>query len=172
MNEISENQLNFAQRVADSLGSEIPREILNDRIELSKWIDTNLDRLPKDKEGRAIFKPSLKQIAYAERIAQDAGVNIPVPCYKNSAEMAKFIDTYQSRLKNRPTEKMVELAKKIFEFDPTVGDPSDCFEDFDTLRDWLDKNFPEEWKNFEGGGGRRKQPVRRGRKKESMEDLI
>ena len=171
MNEISEKQLNFAQRVADSLGSEIPREILNDRMELAKWIDASLDQLPKDKEGKAIFKPSLKQIAYAERIAQDACVNIPVPCYKNSAEMAKFIDTYQSKLKHRPTEKMVGLAKKIFEFDPTVGDPSDCFEDFDTLRDWLDRNFPEEWKNFEGGG-HRKQPGRRGRKKESMEDLI
>lgn len=172
MNDISEKQLNFAQKVADSLGSEIPREVLNDKMELSKWIDSSLDMLPKDQEGKAIFKPSLKQIAFAERISQDAGVDIPIPCYKSSSEMARFIDTYQSKLKHRPTDKMIELAKKIFEFDPSVGNPSPNFEEFDSLRDWLDTNFPEDWKNFSGGEKRQKQPVRRGKKKENMEDLL
>lgn len=171
MNEIaptSDKQVSFAQRIADSLGCEVPVECLNDKVGLSTWIDENLKALPKDSGGHAVFKPSLKQVGFAEKVANDAGKEIPADCYFNAAEMSKFIDDNISCLKNKPTDKMIDLARKIKEFNPSAPDPSKCLEDHDLLRNWLDANFPEEWRNSSG----EKRPATRKKRPSSMEDLL
>lgn len=164
----SDKQVGFAQRIADSLGCEVPVELLNDREGLSSWINEGLERLPKDQEGRAVFKPSPKQINFAEKVSADSGMEIPAECYMNATEMGRFIDANISSLKNRPTDKMVDLANRIRDFNPNAGDPSRHFDDFDALRGWIDKNFPEEWRNSSGEN----RPPRRAKKPKSMEDLL
>ena len=86
----------------------------------------------------------------------------------NATEMGRFIDANISSLKNRPTDKMVDLANRIRDFNPNAGDPSRHFDDFDALKGWIDKNFPEEWRNSSGEN----RPPRRAKKPKSMEDLL
>lgn len=164
----SDKQVGFAQKIADSLGCEIPVELLNDREGLSSWINEGLERLPRDPEGRAVFKPSPKQTGFAEKVAHDAGIEIPAECYVNAMEMGRFIDANIGSLKNRPTDKMIDLANRIRDFNPALDDPSAHFEDFDGLKGWIDRNFPEEWRNSSGES----RAPRRPRKPKSMEDLL
>lgn len=163
----SDKQTKYAMKIADSLGEDIPEEVMEDRHQLSQWIDEHTAKLAKDPSGRPLIRPSLKQQQFAEKIREDCGVEIPKNCYDDSRAMSQYIDEHMSQMKHRPTDKMIGLANKIHDANPDTTDPSTCFEDFDKTKEWIDANFPAEWRNGDNGdnGG---TPKRRARGKSKL----
>lgn len=107
MPEATEAQRKFAAKIAQTLGEEIPDEALNDLREMSAWIDAKLALVDKDEYGKAVFKPSAKATAYAERIAGALGVQLTSEYYLSEQKLSRFIDEhkekYQEQLKGPST---------------------------------------------------------------------
>lgn len=88
----TEKQIKFANKIAQSLGEVVPDECFESHEEMSRWIDEHLPMLEKDEDGKAVFKPSEKQAAFAERIARVLGAKIPQDCFTNSRKLSAWID--------------------------------------------------------------------------------
>lgn len=147
----SEKMVNFAKMIADETGADIPGDVINSMPELKQWIDEQSATMPHDEEGKLIFKPSMSQISFAEKIAQSAGLDIPNECYQNKKEMSRWIDENKSHLPSgRATDKMVALSRKIYDFcikeGKEVPDPAGLENDFEGMKNWLDANYPAEWR--------------------------
>lgn len=90
----TEKQIKFAERIAQSLGEEVPQECYEEFDKMKDWIDENLQKMEKDEDGRCIFKPSEKQTSFAETISKRLGVPIPEEAFVNSEKMSKFISEH------------------------------------------------------------------------------
>ncbi len=148
----SGKMVNFAKMIADETGCDIPGEVMSDSGKLKEWINAQSAGLPVDSEGKIKFKPSMNQVSFAERIAQATGSDIPSECYQDRKEMSGWIDEHKGSMPSgRPTEKMIAASRKIYEYwerqGKTVPDPAGLENDFRGMRDWLDANYPAEWRN-------------------------
>lgn len=56
-------------------------------------------------------KPTEKQLAYAKRLASEAGIELPANAVNDFEACKEFIDMHQPK----PSDKQLELAKKILE---------------------------------------------------------
>lgn len=146
----SEKLINFAKMISDELGVDIPGEAMDSTGELLKWIEEQSKDMPHDEEDKIIFKATMGQISFAEKLAQNGGIEVPTECYNNRKEMARWIDEHKDLGNGRPTEKMLNLAAKIYQKAVKEGkeidDPAMFEEDFEGMKGWLDANFPPEWR--------------------------
>ena len=147
----SEKMVSYAKMIADETGSDIPGEVINDSVKLKEWIEEQSSGLPHNSEGQPVFKPTMNQVSFAEKIAQATGSEIPTECYQDRKEMSKWIDGHKSSMPSgRPTEKMITASRKIYDYwkrqGSTVPDPAALENDFQGMRDWLDANYPQEWR--------------------------
>ena len=108
----SEKMVNYAKMIADETGSDIPGEVINDSVKLKEWIEEQSSGLPHNSEGQPVFKPTMNQVSFAE--------------------------------------KMITASRKIYDYwkrqGSTVPDPAALENDFQGMRDWLDANYPQEWR--------------------------
>ena len=82
-NKPSEKQLEFAQKIAQKLGIDVPESAVNDRAACSSFIEANRE---------AALRPSAKQISFAENIAKNKGLVVPPDALKDGRELSKWID--------------------------------------------------------------------------------
>ncbi len=148
----SEKQLNYAKMISDELGVDIPGEVMGSSRELGNWIDEQSRGMPRDAEGKIVFKASMGQISFAERIAQSAGLQVPEECYRDRRAMSKWIDENGALAgPGRATDKMIATARKIYEKARMEGrgdvpEPAACEDNFQDMKKWLDDYFPPEWR--------------------------
>ncbi|MFK7870494.1 MAG: hypothetical protein AB8B58_14805 [Roseobacter sp.] len=90
----TEKQIAYAERIAKSLGHQLPQNLLSDRAGLSAWIDARKTPRPA---GRFSHYPSSKQIAFAERLARITRREIPRACFRDKVMMSKWIDGHRPR---------------------------------------------------------------------------
>lgn len=113
----SQKQVDFAQRVAEAAGVEVPEDARSDGRKLSEWIDSHKGSLPAKpsnssaggrqgaKRGSkspgpgaggagAPLPPSERQMSYAERIAQSKGLVIPSSAVVDRRELSSWIDQH------------------------------------------------------------------------------
>jgi DNA topoisomerase-3 len=79
----SNKQLEFASKIAQKLGIDLPEDVLQDRKACSAFIEANQE---------AALRPSAKQIAFAENIAKNKGLTVPPAAMKDGRELSKWID--------------------------------------------------------------------------------
>ena len=94
----TEGQVKFAREIAQALGAELDETTLGDRRELSKWIDQNKDKMPRDE---TLDVPTSKQVALAEKIAGSKGLEIPAETLRSKSSLSKWIDANSDRTKGR-----------------------------------------------------------------------
>ncbi|WP_171182285.1 hypothetical protein [Ruegeria sp. HKCCD8929] len=82
-------QLAYARRISQERNVVLPWEIQQDRYELSRWIDAQLQAPAADKDPR----PSSKQVAFAERIARIKRSVVPDECFRDRVLMSRWIDS-------------------------------------------------------------------------------
>jgi hypothetical protein len=83
----SQKQLDYARAIARRLDMAIPRDNLETRQALSRWIDSH-------KPGGAATAPGAtsRQVAYAEKIARIKRRAIPDECFRDAGLMSRWID--------------------------------------------------------------------------------
>ena len=80
-------QLQFAERLAEASGKDVPENALTDSKALSKWIDD-----VKDDADLPTLPPSKKQLAYAESLARDTDMTLTDEMKADASKISKFID--------------------------------------------------------------------------------
>jgi DNA topoisomerase-3 len=86
--------VNFARSLAERSGQSIPDEALADAKKLSAWIDATQSKAPP-------APPSEKQLALAERLAAQKGVELTSEQKKSGKACSAFIDKHMGG-SNRP----------------------------------------------------------------------
>ena len=122
----------WANSIADNIGEDYPEEALKNGDALYAWITANKDR--------RIFKPTEKQIAFAENIALAMGGEIPDELRDNAKALSAWIDDHKDALGTEPTEKQLNAAEKIAER-KGIELPEECRTDRKAMSAWLDKNM-------------------------------
>ncbi|WP_170565993.1 hypothetical protein [Ruegeria atlantica] len=84
----TQKQLAYARKIAERQNVALPWEALQDRRQLSQWIDTQL-ATPRACDTR----PSSKQVAFAERIARIKRSAVPDECFRDRTLMSRWIDS-------------------------------------------------------------------------------
>lgn len=78
--------------------------------------------------------PSEKQIAFAEKLAEKKGANLPEGYLTDSNVCRAFIDAMVV-----PSDKQLDFAKKIAD-EQGVGIPAEAMKDSIKLSKWIDEN--------------------------------
>ena len=90
----TEKQIRFAQKIAQRGGILLPWNILQNRRDLSNWIDQNAHVLQRGNSALSPL-PSSKQVQFAERIARRKKLSVPDICFKDRQTMSQWIDRYR-----------------------------------------------------------------------------
>lgn len=134
----SDKQLAFAERIAGETGKEIPQDARSSGKALSAWIDANREGGGgAGGSGGGAYPPSDKQLAFARRIAEEAGKEIPAAALSNGRELSAWIDKNKGSgggtggggqrngaYTGPPSEKQIAFARKLAE-ENDVGLPAD-----------------------------------------------
>ena len=87
-------QIRFAQKIAQRGGILLPWDVLQNRRDLSNWIDQNAHVLQRGNSALSAL-PSSKQVQFAERIARRKKLSVPDICFKDRQTMSQWIDRYR-----------------------------------------------------------------------------
>ena len=90
----TEKQVRFAQKIAQRGGILLPWNVLQNRRDLSNWIDQNAHVLQRGNSALSAL-PSSKQVQFAERIARRKKLSVPDICFKDRQTMSQWIDRYR-----------------------------------------------------------------------------
>ena len=90
----TEKQIAYATTLAQRHGTQLPKDITQDRAALSRWIDQH--KAPV-RQGRFAGYPSSRQVAFAERIARLKRNPVPPECFRDRALMSRWIDSNKPR---------------------------------------------------------------------------
>ena len=90
----TEKQIRFAQKIAQRGGILLPWNVLQNRRDLSNWIDQNAHVLQRGNSALSPL-PSSKQVQFAERIARRKKLSVPDICFKDRQTMSQWIDRYR-----------------------------------------------------------------------------
>ena len=90
----TEKQIRFAQKIAQRGGILLPWNVLQNRRDLSNWIDQNAHVLQRGNSALSAL-PSSKQVQFAERIARRKKLSVPDICFKDRQTMSQWIDRYR-----------------------------------------------------------------------------
>lgn len=90
----TEKQIRFAQKIAQRGGILLPWNVLQNRRDLSNWIDQNAHVLQRGNSELSAL-PSSKQVQFAERIARRKKLSVPDICFKDRQTMSQWIDRYR-----------------------------------------------------------------------------
>ena len=90
----TEKQIRFAQKIALRGGILLPWNVLQNRRDLSNWIDQNVHVLQRGNSALSAL-PSSKQVQFAERIARRKKLSVPDICFKDRQTMSQWIDRYR-----------------------------------------------------------------------------
>ena len=90
----TEKQVRFAQKIAQRGGVLLPWDVLQNRRDLSNWIDQNAHILQRGNSALSAL-PSSKQVQFAERIARRKKLSVPDICFKDRQTMSQWIDRYR-----------------------------------------------------------------------------
>ena len=86
---VTEKQINFARKIAQSANITLPWDVQGDRRALSSWIDANRQAITTSPFASY---PSSKQVAFAERIARIKRRIVPQECFRDKGLMSLWID--------------------------------------------------------------------------------
>ena len=78
-------QVQFAQRLSQQLGIDLPAESLTDQTRCSSFIDEALDKVP----------PSNRQLEFARSISQNANIELPEHATRSSRTISAYIEANQ-----------------------------------------------------------------------------
>ena len=90
----TEKQVRFAQKIAQRGGILLPWNVLQNRRDLSNWIDQNAHVLQRSNSALSAL-PSSKQVQFAERIARRKKLSVPDICFKDKQTISQWIDRYR-----------------------------------------------------------------------------
>lgn len=93
-------QLDFARKLAEEQGTEIPPGMENDRRKLSELIETLLNKGGGSGDVGSLVSdahPTDKQLLFAARLARERGADIPHQTLVTKAGMSKFIEELQAQ---------------------------------------------------------------------------
>ncbi len=109
----SEKQLEYANKIADSLGLDISSVNLESGREVSAFMEKNA------KAYKLSFKPSDKQVDYAQGIADKAHIELPDEVKHSAVKLSAWIDKNKqaginaSMASKAPSERQIALAEKL-----------------------------------------------------------
>lgn len=84
----SAKQVKYARQISAKARIPIPEAALDDRQQLSDWIDAHHGRV-----NRFSNYPSSKQVAFAERIARIKRRSVPDECFRDRTMLSRWIDS-------------------------------------------------------------------------------
>lgn len=109
----SEKQLDYANKIADSLGLDISSVNLESGREVSAFMEKHA------KAYKLNFKPTEKQILFAEGIAEKVGIDLPDDIKNSAVKLSAWIEKNKQAAMNAsmaskpPTDKQIALAEKL-----------------------------------------------------------
>lgn len=83
----TQKQLDFARAIARRLDMAIPRDNLENRRALSRWIDNHKPKASSGGPGA-----TSRQVALAEKLARLKRRAIPDECFRDASLMSRWID--------------------------------------------------------------------------------
>ena len=83
----TQKQLDYARAIARRLDTAIPRDNLESRHALSRWIDSH-----KPRTGTTGPGATSRQVAFAEKLARMKRRAIPDECFRDAGLMSRWID--------------------------------------------------------------------------------
>jgi len=83
----TQKQLDYARAIARRLDMAIPRDNLESRRALSRWIDSH-----KPRAGAAGAGATSRQVAFAEKLARLKRRAIPDECFRDAGLMSRWIE--------------------------------------------------------------------------------
>ena len=98
-------QLDMAKRLAIATKKEIPASALTNAKELSAWIDETKQAGGDD----LVLPPSDKQLAFAERLAKEIGMELTKEMRESAPKISKFIDTANKILEHNLMSAMHQI---------------------------------------------------------------
>jgi len=160
----SEKQVQYAQRLAQQLGFELPSETLNDMTQCSNFIDEMLSKAP----------PSERQVAFAKQIATTANIELPEAALQSSKSISQYIEANQMLLQgpgmgggmgmgmaggaNRlPTDKQITFAVSLAQR-LNVGITAEALQSRSVLSSFI-AHSQQQLRGRRGGTGRRPAPT-------------
>lgn len=115
----SDKQLSLARKLAEDNGVDIPGDALASGKAMSQFIEKFAGKSKGGSKGSSSYPPSEKQMALAQKLADENNVEIPKSSLKNGAEISKFIDKYIGKSKSSsssakpPSAKQAGFAEKL-----------------------------------------------------------
>ena len=97
-----------------------------------------LKQLAEGVEPRASGTPSEKALAYAQRIATDAGIALPDEAAVNAKACSDFIDAHVSTRQSAPSPKALEYALQLAE-QTGAKLPEEAAVDYRVCKEFIDK---------------------------------
>jgi len=95
----TEKQVAFAQRLASEKGLQIPMEAMENSMSMSSFIESALGEGNDQQFNGGTYgdmeprPPTEKQVAFAQRLASEKGLQIPMEAMENSMSMSSFIES-------------------------------------------------------------------------------
>ena len=147
-NSPSEGQIKFVKDLIKGLPSDtvVPDTVYTDRKECSAFIE----------KYKSETKPTEKQLAFAEKLAKQVGIEVPDDVRNKTSACSKFIEEHKDKVP--PTEGQKSFAQKIIDALPEgTKVPNDVMTNVNSCRTFIDKNksvFNSGKKGGKGGAGK------------------
>ena len=100
---------------------------------------------PENPAALPVLPPTERQMRYARRIAERAGIILPWEVQQNRKTLSEWIDTNQHQLQNRapqpdtPSSRQVGYAERIARARRRTI-PDECYRSRNLLSRWIDAN--------------------------------
>jgi len=150
----TEKMIAAARTVAERKGIKLPAGVTTDSAKCRAFLDEHLGNRPAGENGeRAPSGPSEKQLAFAQSVAERAGVALPDTVRGSARDLSAWIDATLKKAPPRPpSEKQIAFAEKLAE-EAGVDLPAAVRSDATACSAFIDKNMGK-------GGGKGAAPKR------------
>lgn len=136
----TQKQLEFAQKIAQRIGAELSDEELSSFAACSAFIEANKEAyMSSGGGGGGSGGPTAKQLEYAEKIAQRAGISLTKAQRESFAECSAFIEKHKDAGAPPPTDKQLAFAERISS-SKSIPIPNSARKNMRELSKWIDAN--------------------------------
>jgi len=106
-----------ARSLAERKGIKLPAGVTTDSAKCRAFLDEHFGpRTAGEQAERTTFGPSEKQLAFAEQVAERAGVQLPEAARASARELSAWIDaTLKTAPPRPPSDKQIAFAEKLAE---------------------------------------------------------
>jgi DNA topoisomerase-3 len=150
----SAKMINLAKSVAERKGIKLPPKCTTDLMVCRKFLDENLPKRDPD-APKGVYPPSEKQLAFANRLAEQIGVSIPEEAKTSSKVLSAWIDKAAQKAPPRPpSAKQMVFARKLAE-ENNVDLPEQVEKDIKACSAFIDKMMKKNSSSKSGSGKRK-----------------